>query len=194
MVRHGAPALQSNGSAAGPRPSTDYARQSPPTAHSWAELQWNLKLPGPWIKPLLRARGKGAPAGLGTVKPDVGGHVNPAFPMNDRYLALEAYKFAVPNTESTLPGSTCPTCTPTAVGAANTRSLRDLAELVEGLGGAIVATHSQGGAIGMHMVRYLKADGKLDMLKGLLNIELVSCGRGPSSGTSRGQTSKTSRS
>ena len=54
--------------------------------------------------------GNGAPAGLGTVTPDVNGHVNPAFPQNDRYLALDAYKYDVPNGEVTLPGSTCPTC------------------------------------------------------------------------------------
>ena len=40
--------------------------------------------------------------------PDTGGHVNPAFPLNDRYLALDAYKFNVPNTESSLPGSRGP--------------------------------------------------------------------------------------
>jgi hypothetical protein len=108
---------------------------------------------------------------LGTVKPDVAGHVNPAFPQNDRYLALQAYKFNVPNTEATLPGSICPTCVPTTVSAANTWTPRDLATLVEGLGGAVVATHSQSGAMGMNMVRVLREDGKLNMLKGLVQIE-----------------------
>ena len=104
----------------------------------------------PWAvdQAIASRTGKGAPAGLGTVKPDVGGHVNPAFPMNDRYLALEAYKFAVPNTKSTLPGSTCPTCSNPNLTGANTWTPRALAELVEGLGGAIVATHSQSGLHG----------------------------------------------
>jgi len=63
------------------------------------------------------AHGNRSTAGLGTVKPDVDGHVNPAFPMNDRYLALEAYKFNVPNTESSLPTSTCSSCVPTTLNA-----------------------------------------------------------------------------
>jgi len=60
---------------------------------------------------------------------------------------------------------------------------RDLATLVEGLKGAIVATHSQSGSVGHHMVRYLKEDdaaGKcgapgacLAMLKGLITIDGV---------------------
>ena len=40
-----------------------------------------------------------------------------------------------------------------------------------GLGGAIVATHSQSGIIGHHMVRILKEQGKLHLLKGLITIE-----------------------
>jgi len=127
----------------------------------------------PWAvdQAIASRTGIGAPAGLGTVKPDVGGHVNPAFPLSDRYLALQAYKFNVPNTESTLPGSMCSACVPTNVNSVNTWTPRDLATLVEGLGGAVVATHSQSGQIGMHMVRVLREDGKLDMLKGLLQIE-----------------------
>jgi hypothetical protein len=115
--------------------------------------------------------GNGAPAGLGTVIADVGGHANPAFPQNDRYLALEAYKFDLPNTESTLPASTCPGCTPTAVASSNTWTPKALAELVEGLGGAVVATHSQSGSMGHHMARILKEHGKLHLLKGLITIE-----------------------
>jgi hypothetical protein len=81
------------------------------------------------------------------------------------------YRQLLPNYEVTLPGSTCPGCTPTAVSAANTFSPRDLASLVEKLGGAIVAVHSQSGFQGYHMVRVLKEDGKLSMLKGLIDIE-----------------------
>jgi hypothetical protein len=105
------------------------------------------------------------------LKPDVGGHVNPAFPLNDRYLALDAYKFNVPNTESSLPGSNCPSCNPTALNATNTWTPKALAELVVGLGGAIVATHSQSGQIGMNMVRVLREQGNLSYLKGLIQIE-----------------------
>jgi hypothetical protein len=39
------------------------------------------------------------------------------------------------------------------------------------LGGAIVATHSQSGIQGHHLVRVLKEDGKLNMLKGLITVE-----------------------
>src|SRR5262249_1595170 len=47
----------------------------------------------------------------------------------------------------------------------------DLALLVEKLGGAVVATHSQSGIMGHHMARILKEHGHLDMLKGLITIE-----------------------
>jgi len=43
--------------------------------------------------------------------------------------------------------------------------------LIEKLGGAIVATHSQSGIMGHHMARILKERGHLDMLKGLITIE-----------------------
>jgi hypothetical protein len=43
--------------------------------------------------------------------------------------------------------------------------------LVERLGGAIVATHSQSGIMGHHMARILKERGHLDLLKGLITIE-----------------------
>ena len=47
----------------------------------------------------------------------------------------------------------------------------DLALLVEKLGGAVVATHSQSGIMGHHMVRILKERGHLDLVKGLITIE-----------------------
>jgi len=87
------------------------------------------------------------------------------------YFALEYYKQLVPNAEVTLPGSTCATCDPTTISPANTWTPQDLALLVEKLGGAIVATHSQSGIMGHHMVRILKERGHLDMLKGLITIE-----------------------
>src|SRR5215471_16797102 len=93
----------------------------------------------------------------------------PAGP-ND-YFALEYYKQLVPNAEVTLPGSTCATCDPAAISPANTWTPQDLAMLVEKLGGAIVATHSQSGIMGHHMTRILKERGHLDMLKGLITIE-----------------------
>ena len=93
----------------------------------------------------------------------------PAGPNN--YYALEYYKQLVPNAEVTLPGSICATCDPTAISPANTWTPKDLAELVEKLGGAVVATHSQSGIMGHHMVRILKERGHLDLLKGLITIE-----------------------
>jgi hypothetical protein len=93
----------------------------------------------------------------------------PAGPANA--YALEYYKQLVPNGEESLPGSTCATCQPTAVGPANTWTPRALADLVEKLGGAIVATHSQSGSMGHHMARILKERGHLDLLKGLITVE-----------------------
>src|SRR5439155_24234456 len=60
---------------------------------------------------------------------------------------------------------------PKALSPANTWTPQNLAALVEKLGGAIVATHSQSGIMGHHMVRILKERGHLDMLKGLITIE-----------------------
>jgi hypothetical protein len=93
----------------------------------------------------------------------------PSGPAN--YLALDYYKQLVPNAEVTLPGSTCATCDPKEISPANTWTPQDLAMLVEKLGGAIVATHSQSGIMGHHMARILKEHGHLDMLKGLITIE-----------------------
>jgi hypothetical protein len=89
----------------------------------------------------------------------------------NNYYALEYYKQLVPNAEVTLPASTCPTCDPKEISPANTWTPRDLAMLVEKLGGAIVVTHSQSGIMGHHMARLLKERGHLDMLKGLITIE-----------------------
>lgn len=87
---------------------------------------------------------------------------------NNAYLALQSFKQLVPNTEATLPGSTCAACVPTAVAPSNTWSPRALADLLEGLGGAIVSPHSQASPQALHMVRILKERGKLDLVKGLL--------------------------
>jgi hypothetical protein len=102
--------------------------------------------------------------------------------------ALKYYKQLLPNTESSLPSSTCnafvdaahpdrntPACLPPTVAAANTWTPFDLALLVEKIGGvvggAVVATHSQSGAMGHHMTRNLKQRGSLSLLKGLITIE-----------------------
>jgi hypothetical protein len=95
----------------------------------------------------------------------------PAFPFADDYRALEYYKQLVPNSEVTLPGSTCETCEPKEIAPANTWTPRDLADLVERLGGAVIATHSQSGIMGHHAVRILKERGHLSMVKGLITIE-----------------------
>ncbi|MGH9385461.1 MAG: hypothetical protein ACRD2N_14365 [Vicinamibacterales bacterium] len=134
--------------------------------------------------------------------PDAYRHVAPLFPIDavDRGLvsrtgaigsspatpdgryALEYYKQLVPNAEVTLPGSTCKTCEPTTLSPANTWTPQNLALLVERLGGAIVATHSQSGIMGHHMTRILKERGHLNLVKGLITIE-GSCSM-PNSGLS----------
>jgi hypothetical protein len=86
-------------------------------------------------------------------------------------LALEYYKQLVPNAEVTLPGSTCATCDPKQLPPAQTWTPQNLALLVERLGGAIVATHSQSGIMGHHMARILKERGNLHLLKGLITLE-----------------------
>jgi hypothetical protein len=100
--------------------------------------------------------------------PDKYAHVAPLFPMDH---VAEYYKQLVPNAEVTLPGSTCAGCTPTNLSPANTWTPQNLALLVEKLGGAIVATHSQSGIMGHHMIRILKERGHLDLVKGLITVE-----------------------
>jgi len=95
-------------------------------------------------------------------------HAAPQFPLD---AVAEYYKQLVPNAEATLPGSTCMTCTPQALAPANTWTPQNLATLVEMLGGAIVATHSQSGIMGHHMVRILKERGHANLVKGLITIE-----------------------
>jgi hypothetical protein len=88
---------------------------------------------------------------------------------------LHYYRQLLPNYEATLPASNCPTCIPTTLVPMNTWSPRALASLVERLGGAIVVTHSQSGAQGHHLVRVLREDGKLSLLKGLITVEGSVC-------------------
>ena len=95
-------------------------------------------------------------------------HVAPKFPLAS---VAEYYKQLVPNAEVTLPGSTCAGCNPQNLSPANTWTPQNLALLVERLGGAIVATHSQSGIMGHHMVRILTERGHLDLVKGLITIE-----------------------
>ncbi len=105
------------------------------------------------------------PQGAGTADEP---HVAPLFPLD---AVAEYYRQLVPNAEVTLPGSMCETCTPQALSPANTWTPENLATLVERLGGAIVATHSQSGIMGHHMVRILKERGHLNLAKGLITIE-----------------------
>jgi hypothetical protein len=85
--------------------------------------------------------------------------------------ALEYYKQLVPNAEVTLPGSVCDTCEPKELPPSSTWTPQNLAALVEKLGGAIVATHSQSGIMGHHMLRLLKERGHANLLKGLITLE-----------------------
>src|SRR5262249_50279321 len=148
MVRHGAPAPQSNGV---PAPGQDPLCATEP-AHCQQLGRIPMEPEAPWaVDQAIKSRtGNGTPVtGLGTTVPD-----NAQITANRAYLALDAYKFNVPNTEATLPGSTVTVNgVPTAVSALNTWTPRALAELVEGLGGAVIATHSQSGSIGHHAVR-----------------------------------------
>lgn len=98
----------------------------------------------------------------------------------EAYL-LNYYRQLVPNSEQTLPNGTCAACNPHLIqngggfGPGHTWSPVALAELVEGLGksygGAVVATHSQGGPVGNHLIRILKQHGTLGYLKGLVTVE-----------------------
>ena len=99
------------------------------------------------------------------------GAIGPAPSGPNEDYALEYYKQLVPNAEATLPASICATCEPKEIPPANTWTPMALADLVEKLGGAVVATHSQSGIMGHHMVRILKERGHLDLLKGLITIE-----------------------
>jgi hypothetical protein len=85
--------------------------------------------------------------------------------------ALEYYKQLVPNAEVTLPGSVCETCDPKELPPSSTWTPQNLAALVERLGGAIVATHSQSGIMGHHMLRLLKERGQARLLKALVTLE-----------------------
>jgi hypothetical protein len=119
--------------------------------------------------------GSNTPPGLSPLAPFSDAHLGPEpFGPAERY-ALEYYKQLVPNAEVTLPGSICTTCNPSILSPANTWTPFDLALLVERIagkaGGAIVATHSQSGIMGHHMVRHLKRRGHLNMLKGLITVE-----------------------
>jgi hypothetical protein len=95
-------------------------------------------------------------------------HVAPLFPMA---AVDEYYKQLVPNAEVTLPGSTCATCMPQELSPANTWTPQALALLVERLGGAIIATHSQSGIMGHHALRILKERGNLGLVKALITVE-----------------------
>ena len=164
MVRHGAPALQSDGT---PAPAQDpLCTTGGQPAHCKQLGRIPMEPEAPWaVDQAIKSRiGNGAPAGLGTVIADSGN-----IAANAAYLALDAYKFNVPNTEATLPTSVAPNGQ--TVASLNTWTGRAVAELVEGLGGAVVATHSQSGQIGHHVVRILKEHGKLDLLKGLITDE-----------------------
>jgi hypothetical protein len=74
----------------------------------------------------------------------------------------------VPNGENTLPGSFCEECVPQQVSPANTWSARAIADVVQGLGGAIVSPHSQSTSQVMHAVRILKERGNLHYVKGII--------------------------
>jgi hypothetical protein len=97
------------------------------------------------------------------------GFIGPApNPANNRYLALNRYKYLVPNSDATLPGSVCPTCTPTVVTPALSPGRHATwRSWSNASGGAIVLGHSQGATEVLYMVRILKEHGKPNLLKGV---------------------------
>ena len=147
---------------------------SPPTVHP-NPAGYGPTFPIDVFDPGAIPGGSNAPPGLSPLAPFADPHLGsePLGPA-ERY-ALEYYKQLVPNAEVTLPGSVCPTCTPSNLSPANTWTPFDLALLVERIaaktGGAIVATHSQSGIMGHHMLRHLKRRGHRNMLKGLITVE-----------------------
>lgn len=122
-----------------------------------------------------------APPNLAPVPPFADANLGPTPYGPAAYHQLNYYRQLLPNGEATLPGSTCPSCsldpnvpantTPTELTPANTWSPYDLSLLVERIGGAIVATHSQSGIQGHHMVRNLRERGSLINLRALITIE-----------------------
>ena len=112
-----------------------------------------------------------APLNLAPLGPFPDAHLGPTPAGPAEYYQLKYYKQLVPNMEVTLPGSICPTCNPLTLSPANTWSPFDQALLVEKLGKAIIATHSQSGIQGHHAVRVLRERGSLSKLKALVTIE-----------------------
>jgi hypothetical protein len=112
-----------------------------------------------------------------SIDPDIAarvGAIGPApNPANNNYLALNYYKQLVPNFEALLPGSECPTCNPTMLAPSNTWSPKAMADLLERLGGGILAPHSQSVPQVLHTVRVLRERGKLHLLKGIIIPEGV---------------------
>jgi hypothetical protein len=89
-------------------------------------------------------------------------------PANNTFLALNSYKWLVPNTETTLPTGFCQDCDPQITASVNTWAPLAMAELLETLGGAIVSPHSQATTPTLHMVRILRERGKLHLVKGII--------------------------
>ena len=144
MIRHGDPG--------DPHPPEDPS--NPSEAHG-------DYFPAYPIPPMPRSIDPNIAAREGAIGPDP----NPA---NNDYLALQYYKQLVPNGEATLPGSVCETCDPTTISPADTWSPRAAADLLEGLGGAIVSPHSQSTSQVFQMVRLLKERDKLHLVKGII--------------------------
>jgi len=154
MIRHGDPG--------DPDPAENFANPS--------EAHGNYPPAFP-IPPVPNSTNPDLVARLGAL----GATPNPA---NFTYLGLDYYKQLVPNAEVTLPTATCATCVPTTVASVNVWGARALADLIEGLGGAVLSGHSQAATPLLHTIRYLKEDdaaGKcgapgacLAMLKGMV--------------------------
>lgn len=89
-------------------------------------------------------------------------------PASSACLGLEYCRQLVPNGEVTLPGSACPTCSNPNLNAIDTWLPLALAERLEGVGGGILARHSQSTSSVFHTARVMKGRGELHLIKGII--------------------------
>ena len=100
---------------------------------------------------------------------------------------LHYYRQLLPNYENTLPGSTCPGCSPMALAAPIPGPRATWRPWSKGLGELSWRCTPSRGIQGYHMVRVLKEDGKLKLTEGPDRLS-----RGPAFSTTVGQRQRTS--
>lgn len=163
----------------GPGPASPYVDQLVP--HGWSSRDPDpATIHDPGVRPQYPINAwtkESIPEGL----IPKGEQLSKNFAGPDPYYLLNYYRQIVPNSEMTLPQGSCEACDQKLIangggfGPGHTWTPVAMADLIEGLGksygGAIVATHSQGGPIGHHLIRILKQRGSLGYLKGLITVE-----------------------